>query len=61
MSDRTPLDDLTSDNLDALYDRLAELTAGQCTHYLGTHQQCHSEPVPGCPYPGCVTQPPDRP
>lgn len=117
MTDRTPLDDLTSDALDTLYDRLdayerwataaeaavararelhreaypdhpgqsctagcgtwpcpttralgiapdpgtvtitqarhTALTAGQCTHYLDTHQQHHTEPVTGCPYPGC--------
>lgn len=27
---------------------LARLTAGQCTHYKGTHDQWHTVPVTGC-------------
>ncbi|MGW9299401.1 hypothetical protein ACWHA3_01060 [Streptomyces cyaneofuscatus] len=57
---RIPLDDLTSDALDALYDELdrlaaevTRLTAGQCTHALATCEQHHTTPVAGCPYPRC--------
>lgn len=44
---------LLADAITALLDRHDALTAGQCTHYLDTHQRCHTEPVTGCPYPGC--------
>lgn len=58
--ERIPLDDLTSDALDALYaerDRLAtenaRLTAGQCLHSRAMCEQHHLPPVAGCPYPRC--------
>lgn len=33
--------------------RVAELTAGQCTHALAVCEQHHRVPVAGCPYPRC--------
>ncbi|MFD9764744.1 hypothetical protein ACFWXI_14575 [[Kitasatospora] papulosa] len=33
--------------------RVAELTAGQCTHALAVCEQHHRVPVTGCPYPRC--------
>lgn len=57
---RIPLDDLTSDALDALYDErdrlaaeVARLTAGQCLHSRAMCEQHHLPPVAGCPYPRC--------
>jgi hypothetical protein len=29
------------------------LVAGQCIHHQDTHRLHHTEPVTGCPYPGC--------
>ncbi|MEV1097470.1 hypothetical protein AB0I87_18610 [Streptomyces sp. NPDC049952] len=37
----------------ALEQRVAELTAGQCTHALAVCEQHHHQPVAGCPYPRC--------
>lgn len=34
----------------------ARLTAGQCTHYKGTHDQWHTSPVTGCVW--CTKQQP---
>ncbi|MEU3125844.1 hypothetical protein ABZ689_05895 [Streptomyces sp. NPDC006874] len=36
-----------------LEQRVAELTAGQCTHALAVCEQHHRVPVAGCPYPQC--------
>ena len=36
-----------------LEQRVAELTAGQCTHALAVCEQHHRVPVTGCPYPRC--------
>lgn len=33
--------------------RHQHLLAGQCIHHQEVHRLHHSEPVPGCPYPGC--------
>lgn len=40
--------------LEQLEQRVAELTAGQCTHHVGIHTAHHREPVAGCPYKGCI-------
>ena len=39
--------------LEALEQRVAELTAGQCTHALAVCEKHHRVPVTGCPYPRC--------
>ena len=39
--------------IEALSARIAELTAGQCTHALAVCEQHHRVPVTGCPYPRC--------
>ncbi|MFI9497868.1 hypothetical protein ACIG92_08355 [[Kitasatospora] papulosa] len=39
--------------IDELGARIAELTAGQCTHALAVCEQHHRVPVTGCPYPRC--------
>lgn len=36
-----------------LEQRVAELTAGQCTHALAVCEQHHRVPGAGCPYPRC--------
>jgi len=36
-----------------LEQRVAELTAGQCTHALAVCEKHHRVPVTGCPYPRC--------
>ena len=40
--------------LEQLEQRVAELTAGQCTHALTMCLQHHAKPVDGCPYPRCI-------